>query len=210
MSFSEKDLQAMTSEGESAFVSKDSLLSALDSDAISELLKSQQVSPTTRTKQSRFSAIIGKGFGSMTTGSITQDLKREKEAQAQKETKEKEKEERKLREKGEKQIKQLAKLERRKSLVISASPKQNLSPKTTRANPSMLLKDTEDVPMDVRMRNKCVNEVITTERDYVEDLRYIVTTFITPMRTVLSAVDVQKIFSNLETLLGLNEVRFKI
>eukprot|EP01117_Protostelium_nocturnum_P005182 TRINITY_DN1886_c0_g1_i1.p1 TRINITY_DN1886_c0_g1~~TRINITY_DN1886_c0_g1_i1.p1 ORF type:complete len:783 (-),score=233.30 TRINITY_DN1886_c0_g1_i1:44-2392(-) len=77
------------------------------------------------------------------------------------------------------------------------------------SNQEGLLPAGDDIPMDLRMRSKCINEVISTERDYVQDLEFISEFFIAPLKSIVGPNEISKIFSNVETLVGVNRVLLK-
>jgi hypothetical protein len=61
---------------------------------------------------------------------------------------------------------------------------------------------------EYRMRNKVINEIINTERDYVNDLEMVIRLFLNPMREekLLNDLTIATIFSNIELILGFNRV----
>ncbi|GAM23427.1 hypothetical protein SAMD00019534_066020 [Acytostelium subglobosum LB1] len=60
---------------------------------------------------------------------------------------------------------------------------------------------------DTKMRNKVINELINTEKDYVDDLDLIINVIMMPLRDnkILSDKDINIIFSNIQVLLGVNQ-----
>lgn len=59
-----------------------------------------------------------------------------------------------------------------------------------------------------RMRLQVINELLSTEKDYVSDLQLMIDVFLSPIRTkeLLAKADLEIIFSNLETIRGVNEM----
>lgn len=71
-----------------------------------------------------------------------------------------------------------------------------------------ILPEGEDLAKEVRLRNKCINEIIDTERDYITDLEIVADLFVAPLRgdNIISAADVGKIFSNIEQILQFSRI----
>eukprot|EP01102_Stenamoeba_stenopodia_P003752 TRINITY_DN1390_c0_g10_i1.p1 TRINITY_DN1390_c0_g10~~TRINITY_DN1390_c0_g10_i1.p1 ORF type:complete len:753 (-),score=172.16 TRINITY_DN1390_c0_g10_i1:98-2356(-) len=70
-----------------------------------------------------------------------------------------------------------------------------------------LLPTDGDLPTAVRMRNKVINEIILTERDYVQDLQYLNKNFREPMtkQQILNQRESSALFSNVSLLIGVNK-----
>ncbi|ELR18659.1 RhoGEF domain containing protein [Acanthamoeba castellanii str. Neff] len=64
----------------------------------------------------------------------------------------------------------------------------------------------EDVPEKQRQRNRVINEIVNTERDYVQDLKIMLTLFRMPLdeEGILTKEELSTIFSNLSMLLHVN------
>lgn len=63
--------------------------------------------------------------------------------------------------------------------------------------------------LDVLLKNRAnvVKEVIQTEQDYVKDMKLMISLFLTPIleKGILSANEVQRLFSNITSLIKINE-----
>lgn len=70
-----------------------------------------------------------------------------------------------------------------------------------------VLPDDESLPKHERMRNKVINEIINTERGYMEDLDTLVSVYLQPLREsgVLKEEQIHNIFSNVEMILQINK-----
>ncbi|XP_072015671.1 guanine nucleotide exchange factor VAV2-like isoform X3 [Amphiura filiformis] len=58
----------------------------------------------------------------------------------------------------------------------------------------------QEVPKEKKKRDYCIMEIVETEKNYVEALNSVISFFIRPLRTFLSASDREKIFMNIEEL----------
>jgi len=66
----------------------------------------------------------------------------------------------------------------------------------------------QDLPQELRQRNRVINEIINTERDYVHDLEVMVSVFETPMleENVVTKEEVSMLFSNVKQLIEVNKM----
>eukprot|EP01114_Cavostelium_apophysatum_P005323 TRINITY_DN1615_c1_g2_i1.p1 TRINITY_DN1615_c1_g2~~TRINITY_DN1615_c1_g2_i1.p1 ORF type:complete len:637 (-),score=180.86 TRINITY_DN1615_c1_g2_i1:36-1946(-) len=89
------------------------------------------------------------------------------------------------------------------SLEIPNSP-----PQVVAVKPVNILSEDPSLPQSTRMRNKVINEVIGTERQYVDDLETILNVFLNPLKSanLIPKDSVGAIFSNVELLVGVNRV----
>eukprot|EP01102_Stenamoeba_stenopodia_P010138 TRINITY_DN3022_c0_g1_i3.p1 TRINITY_DN3022_c0_g1~~TRINITY_DN3022_c0_g1_i3.p1 ORF type:complete len:574 (+),score=165.63 TRINITY_DN3022_c0_g1_i3:1076-2797(+) len=73
--------------------------------------------------------------------------------------------------------------------------------------PITVLPTGEDLSVDVRMRNNVINEIIQTERDYINDLKLIIRSFRDPIKEseFIAEKDSNIIFGNIQMLLGVNQ-----
>ncbi|PRP83849.1 calmodulin-binding protein [Planoprotostelium fungivorum] len=78
----------------------------------------------------------------------------------------------------------------------------NLSTRT-----EVYLSDDINLPPQIRKRNMVINEIINTERSYVEDLDIIIQIFLIPFKESKLLTDsvVYEIFSNVEALVGIHQ-----
>ena len=71
-------------------------------------------------------------------------------------------------------------------------------------DPPKLYPDSNDLPKNLRVRNKVINEILITERGYVHDLDVLTEAFSLPLKNsnLITVQQFSGIFSNLETILG--------
>lgn len=71
---------------------------------------------------------------------------------------------------------------------------------------NQVLSESASLPERERMRNKVVNELIKTERDYIKDLEIIIKLFIEPLEEegILTKEELKDIFSNIRLLININ------
>jgi FYVE/RhoGEF/PH domain-containing protein 3 len=62
-------------------------------------------------------------------------------------------------------------------------------------------------PFNPIFREHVIKEVLQTEEDYVKDMNLLISLFLTPIleRGILSANEVQRLFSNISSLIKINE-----
>eukprot|EP01104_Vermistella_antarctica_P013387 TRINITY_DN4034_c0_g1_i1.p1 TRINITY_DN4034_c0_g1~~TRINITY_DN4034_c0_g1_i1.p1 ORF type:complete len:691 (+),score=138.33 TRINITY_DN4034_c0_g1_i1:296-2368(+) len=100
------------------------------------------------------------------------------------------------------------------ALRPSAMPSPANSPLTSRANAprtySLNPMSNGDSTSGEAMRSVCLVELFTTEADFIDDLRILIDLFLLPLRKlkVLSEADIALVFSNAETIVGVNNSLF--
>eukprot|EP01087_Luapelamoeba_hula_P008547 TRINITY_DN2141_c0_g1_i1.p1 TRINITY_DN2141_c0_g1~~TRINITY_DN2141_c0_g1_i1.p1 ORF type:complete len:683 (-),score=166.10 TRINITY_DN2141_c0_g1_i1:44-2092(-) len=73
-----------------------------------------------------------------------------------------------------------------------------------------ILSESTDLDERTRLRHKCINEIINTERDYIKDLNVIIKLILEPMlkENIITHEESKDIFSNIKSLFGVNDTLY--
>ncbi|KAF2070062.1 hypothetical protein CYY_008619 [Polysphondylium violaceum] len=93
------------------------------------------------------------------------------------------------------------------STSTSTNGKKDVVIKVTRAFAAVVHVNLLKEEGESKMRNKVINEIINTEKDYISDLQVIINTILVPLKEskIVTDKDISTIFSNIQLLLNVNK-----